>query len=197
MDKENANPIVEVGSKRDASIFGAVPSTDAAAAGASEAAAAGGSQIPTGWDPYDPVPYVPPRTPTTPPWRTHGTRSGSDVGSNEEEKDVKTRQVLRRLQVGQYISYFSKGVYRCPFCTRRLGATDFNCLVTHAENISNTFPNVGTTVNVHSFRAKHGALGMHLRSFQRVEIAAGRMPPLKPKAPKGSKSNKWRQSQMG
>ncbi|KAK1610894.1 hypothetical protein QYE76_034567 [Lolium multiflorum] len=38
---------------------------------------------------------------------------------------------------------------------------------------------------------------MHLRSLQRVEISAGRMPPLKPKAPKGSKSNKWRQSQMG
>ncbi|KAK1663490.1 hypothetical protein QYE76_051649 [Lolium multiflorum] len=203
MDKENANPIVEVGSKRDASIFGAVPSTDddaaaAAVAGASEAAAAGGSQIPAGWDPYDPVPYVPPPNPydtsLEDPWNE---MSGSDVGSDEEEEDVKTRQVLRRLQVGQYISYFAKEVYRCPFCTRRLGATDFNCLVTHAENISNTFPNVGTTVNVHSFRAKHRALGMHLRSLQRVEISAGRMPPLKPKAPKGSKSNKWRQSQMG
>ncbi|KAK1653719.1 hypothetical protein QYE76_071524 [Lolium multiflorum] len=52
MDKENANPIVEVGSKCDASIFGAIPSTDvASAAGASEATAAGGSQIPAGWDP--------------------------------------------------------------------------------------------------------------------------------------------------
>jgi hypothetical protein len=123
--------------------------------------------------------------------------SGSDVGSDDEEEDVKTRQVLRRLQVGQYISYFAKGVYRCPFCTRRLGGTDFNCLVTHAENISNTFPKVGMTVNVYSFRAKHRALGMHLRSMQRVEISAGRMPPLKPKAPKGSSSNKWRESQMG
>ncbi|KAK1678385.1 hypothetical protein QYE76_039233, partial [Lolium multiflorum] len=36
MDKENANPIVEVGSKRDASIFGAVPSTDDAAAAAAD-----------------------------------------------------------------------------------------------------------------------------------------------------------------
>ncbi|KAK1606202.1 hypothetical protein QYE76_029875 [Lolium multiflorum] len=113
MDKENANPIVEVGSKRDASIFGIVPSTNVAAAGASEAAASGGSQIPAGWDPYEPVQRTSrPRTPTTPPCRTHGTR--------------------------------------------RLGATDFNCLVTHAENISTTFPKVGTTVNVHSFRAKHG-----------------------------------------
>ena len=123
--------------------------------------------------------------------------SGSDVGSDDEEADAKTRQVLRRLQVGQYISYFAKGVYRCPFCTRRLDTTDFNCLVTHAENISNTFPKVGTTVNVYSFRAKHRALGMHLRCMQPVEISAGRMPPLKPKAPKGSCSNKWRESQMG
>ncbi|KAK1599879.1 hypothetical protein QYE76_018481 [Lolium multiflorum] len=88
MDKENANPIVEVGSKRDASIFGAVPSTDVAAAvaGASEAAAAGGSQIPAGWDPYDPVPYVPPPNPydtsLEDPWNE---MSGSDVGSDEEE----------------------------------------------------------------------------------------------------------------
>jgi hypothetical protein len=103
--------------------------------------------------------------------------------------------VLRRLQVGQYVSYFAKGVYRCPFCTRRLGRTDFNCLLTHAENIGNTNPKVGASVNPHSFRAKHMALGMHLRSIQRVEISAGRMPPLKPKAPKGS--NKWRQRQMG
>ena len=61
MDKENANPIVEVGSKRDAPIFGPVPPTDdataAAVAGASEAAAAGGSQIPAGWDPYEEVSY--------------------------------------------------------------------------------------------------------------------------------------------
>jgi hypothetical protein len=123
--------------------------------------------------------------------------SGSDVGSDDEHHDVKTRQVLRRLQVGQYVSYLdvAKGVYRCPFCTRRLGGTDFNCLLTHAENIGNIFPKVGASVNPYSFRAKHKALGMHLRSVQRVEISAGRMPPLKPKAPKGS--NKWRQRQMG
>ncbi|KAK1627958.1 hypothetical protein QYE76_002273 [Lolium multiflorum] len=178
MDKENANPIVHgaVGSKRDASLFDAVPSTDvaavpstdvaavpstdvaAASAGASEAAAAGRGQIPPGWDPYEPL-------------------SGSDVGNDDEHHDIKTHQVLRRLQVGQYVSYLdvAKGVYRCPFCTRRLG--------------------VGALVNPNSFRAKHLALGMHLRSIQRVEISGGRMPPLKPKAPKGS--NKWRQRQMG
>ncbi|KAK1651755.1 hypothetical protein QYE76_069560 [Lolium multiflorum] len=66
-------------------------------------------------------------------------RCGNDVGSDDEEEDVKTRCVLRRPQVGD-ISYFAKGVYRCPFCTRRLGATDFNCLVTHAENIATPSP---------------------------------------------------------
>ena len=123
--------------------------------------------------------------------------SGSDVGSDDEHHDIKTRQVLRRLQVGQYVSYLdvAKGVYRCPFCTRRLGGTDFNCVLTHAENIGHTNPKVGASVNPNSFRAKHLALGMHLRSIQRVEISGGRMPPLKPKAPKGS--NKWRQRQMG
>ena len=125
--------------------------------------------------------------------------SGSDVGSDEEEEHTKARQVLRRLQVGQYTSYFAKGVYKCPFCTRRLGGTDFNCLLTHAEDIGRTFPMVGATVNIYSFRAKHKALGIHLRNFQRVEIAAGRMPPLKPKVPKikGQGSKKWRKRQMG
>ena len=120
--------------------------------------------------------------------------SGSDVGSDEEDEHTKARQVLRRLQVGQYASYFAKGVYKCPFCTRRLGGTDFNCLLTHAEDIGRTFPKVGETVNVYAFRAKHKALGIHLRNFQRVEIAAGRMPPLKPKVPKtkGHGCKKWR-----
>ncbi|KAK1677996.1 hypothetical protein QYE76_038844 [Lolium multiflorum] len=158
--------------KRDASIFGASPLRPPPPSPVHRRLPPV-SQIPAGWDPYDPVPYVPPPNPydtsLEDPWNE---MSGSDVGSDEEEEDVKTR-VLRRLQVGQYISYFAKEVYRCPFCTRRLGATDFNCLVTHAENISNTFPKVGTTVNVHSFRAKHRALGMHLRSLQRVEISAG------------------------
>ena len=125
--------------------------------------------------------------------------SGSDVGSDKEEEHTKARQVLRRLQVSQYTSYFAKGVYKCPFCTRRLGGTDFNCLLTHAEDIGRTFPNVGQTVNVYAFRAKHKALGIHLRNFQRVEIAAGRMPPLKPKVPKikGQWSKKWRNRQIG
>ena len=126
--------------------------------------------------------------------------SGSDVGSDDEDHDTKTRQVLRRLQVGQYVSYLdvAKGVYRCPFCTRRLGGTNFNCLLTHAEDIGRTFPKVGAIVNVYSFRAKHKALGIHLCNFQRVEIAAGRMPPIKPKVPKikGQRSKNWRRSQM-
>ena len=65
MDMENANPIVHdvVGSKRDASLFDAVPSTAvAAAAGASEAVA-GGGQIPPGWDPYEQMPYISPPNP--------------------------------------------------------------------------------------------------------------------------------------
>src|SRR3954452_5495958 len=125
--------------------------------------------------------------------------SGSDVGSDEEDEHTKARQVLRRLPVGKLTSYFAKGVYKCPFCTRTLGATDFNCLLTHAEDIAKTFPNVGESVNVHSFRTKHKALGIRLRNFQRVESAAGRMPPLKPKVPKikGQGSKKWRKRQMG
>ena len=123
----------------------------------------------------------------------------SDVGSDEEDGDTKGRQVLRRLQVGQYASYFAKNVYKCPFYQRRLGGTDFNCLVTHAEDIGSCNPKAGETVNVNAFRAKHKALSIHLRNIQRVEIATGRMAPIKPKVPKikGEGSKKWRKREMG
>jgi hypothetical protein len=57
MCKQNANPIVHdaVGSKRDASLFDAVPSM--------VVAAAGGGRIPPGWDPYEEVPYISPPNP--------------------------------------------------------------------------------------------------------------------------------------
>ena len=103
----------------------------------------------------------------------------SDVGSDEEDRHTKARQVLRRLQVGQYASYSAKNVYKCPFCQRRLGGTDFNCLVTHAEDLGSGNPNVGETVNVNAFRAKHKALGIHLRKLQQVAIAEGRMRPIR------------------
>ena len=116
----------------------------------------------------------------------------SDVGSGDEDRDTKARQVLRKLKTGQYDSYFANEVYRCPFCKRRLASTDFNCLVSHAEGSSSGIPRVGVTVNVHAFFAKHMALGLHLRNIQRVAIAAGRMAPIKPKVPKikGQGNNK-------
>jgi hypothetical protein len=53
-------------------------------------------------------------------------------------------------------------------------------------------------VNIYAFRAKHKALEIHLRNFQRMEIAAERMPPIKPKVLKikGQGSKNWRRSHM-
>jgi hypothetical protein len=92
----------------------------------------------------------------------------SDIDSDDESFHTKTCHVLRRLQSGYYDRHFTRGVYRCPFCTRRLRATDFNCLVSHAESIGRAIggARVGTTVNVHVFIAKHKALRIHLRSLQ-------------------------------
>ena len=119
--------------------------------------------------------------------------------SDAEDRHTKARQVLRRLQIDQYASYFANNVYKWPFCKRRLSGTDFNCLVTHAEDLGSGNPKVGETVNINAFRAKHKALGIHLRNIQQVEIAAGRMAPIKPKVPKikGEGSKKWRKRQMG
>jgi hypothetical protein len=91
----------------------------------------------------------------------------SDIDSNDEFFHTKTRHVLRRLQSGYYDRNFARGVYRCPFYNRRLRATDFNCLVNHAESLGSApdGARVGTTVNVHAFMAKHKALVIHLRSL--------------------------------
>jgi hypothetical protein len=74
----------------------------------------------------------------------------------------------RLVMSGHYDCHFAQGVYRCPFYNRRLRATDFNCLVNHAESLGSApgGARVGTTVNVHAFMAKHKALGIHLRSLQ-------------------------------
>jgi hypothetical protein len=58
----------------------------------------------------------------------------SDVDSDDESFHTKTRHVLRRLQSSHYDGHFARGIYRCPFCNRRLRATDFNCLVNHAKS---------------------------------------------------------------
>jgi hypothetical protein len=90
----------------------------------------------------------------------------SNVDSDDESFHTKTRHVPRRLQSGHYDRHFAGGVYRCPFCNRRLRATDFNFMVNHAESIGRGGARVGTIVNVYAFMAKHKALGIHLRSLQ-------------------------------
>lgn len=104
----------------------------------------------------------------------------SDVDSDDEAVHTKARHVLRRLQSGHYDRFFANDVYRCPFCTtRRLSATDLNCVVTHAESVKTSSPKVGASVNRYAYIAKHIALGIHLRNLQQVAIAEGRMPPIK------------------
>ena len=44
--------------------------------------------------------------------------------------------------------------------------------------------NLGESVNLYAYIAKHLALGIHLRNLQQVVITEGHMPPIKPKAPK-------------
>ncbi|KAK1649826.1 hypothetical protein QYE76_067631 [Lolium multiflorum] len=90
----------------------------------------------------------------------------SDVDSDDESFHTKTRHVLRRLQSGQYGRPFAQGIYKCPFCNRRLFDTNFNTLLNHAESIGRYGARVGSTVNVHAYMAKHKALGIHLRNLQ-------------------------------
>ncbi|KAK1609478.1 hypothetical protein QYE76_033151 [Lolium multiflorum] len=100
------------------------------------------------------------------PYREGDKVQSSDVDSDDESFHTKTRHVLRRLQSGHYDGPFARGIYKCPFCNRKLRATDFNSLVNHAESIGRCGARVGRTVNVHAYMAKHKALGIHLRNLQ-------------------------------
>ncbi|KAK1652368.1 hypothetical protein QYE76_070173 [Lolium multiflorum] len=122
---------------------------------------------PVDWDPYEPVQYDAPENPyDTTIVDNEPEVQSSDVDSDDESFHTKTRHVLRRLQSGHYDGPFARGIYKCPFCNRKLRATDFNSLVNHAESIGRCGARVGRTVNVHAYMAKHKALGIHLRNLQ-------------------------------
>ncbi|KAK1629772.1 hypothetical protein QYE76_004087 [Lolium multiflorum] len=134
------------------------------AAGASAAATV---QSPVDWDPYEPVQYDAPENPYDTTIVDYEPEvESSDVDSDDESFHTKTRHVLRRLQSGQYDGPFARGIYKCPFCNRRLRDTDFNTLLNHVESIGRYGARVGRTVNVHAYMAKHKALGIHLRNLQ-------------------------------
>ncbi|KAK1694533.1 hypothetical protein QYE76_011230 [Lolium multiflorum] len=75
-------------------------------------------------------------------------------------------QFFPDAEPGQIRPIDLSGIYKCPFCNRKLRATDFNSLVNHAESIGRCGARVGRTVNVHAYMAKHKALGIHLRNLQ-------------------------------
>ncbi|KAK1616364.1 hypothetical protein QYE76_021881 [Lolium multiflorum] len=134
------------------------------AAGASAAATV---QSPVDWDPYEPVQYDAPENPYDTTIVDYEPEvESSDVDSDDESFHTKTRHVLRRLQSGHYDGPFARGIYKCPFCNRRLRDTDFNTLLNHVESIGRYGARVGRTVNVHAYMAKHKALGIHLRNLQ-------------------------------
>ncbi|KAK1680104.1 hypothetical protein QYE76_040952 [Lolium multiflorum] len=134
------------------------------AAGASAAAPV---QSPVDWDPYEPVQYDAPENPYDTTIVDYEPEvESSDVDSDDESFHTKTRHVLRRLQSGQYGRPFAQGIYKCPFCNRRLFDTNFNTLLNHVESIGRYGARVGSTVNVHAYMAKHKALGIHLRNLQ-------------------------------
>ncbi|KAK1679373.1 hypothetical protein QYE76_040221 [Lolium multiflorum] len=95
------------------------------AAGASAGASATATvQAPVAWDPYEPVPYVAPENPyDTSIVDDEPEVQSSDVDNDDESFDTKTRHVLRRLQSGHYDGPFARGIYKCPFCNRKLRAT--------------------------------------------------------------------------
>ncbi|KAK1679889.1 hypothetical protein QYE76_040737 [Lolium multiflorum] len=123
--------------------------------------------VPVDWDPYEPVQYDAPENPYDTTIVDYEPEvESSDVDSDDESFHTKTRHVLRRLQSGQYDGPFARGIYKCPFCNRRLRDTDFNTLLNHVESIGRYGARVGRTVNVHAYMAKHKALGIHLRNLQ-------------------------------
>ena len=115
--------------------------------------------------------------------------------------------MLRRLRAGKYDDYLTGPYYSCPFrkgiayclMSRAAGGTYFNTLLKHAEATGSGIHKGGKReiMNINAYITEHRALGIHLRNLQRVAIKEGRMPPIRPKAPKSKKlgSKKWRKHQ--
>ena len=83
--------------------------------------------------------------------------------------------------------------------SRTAGGIVLNTLLKHAEATGSGIHKSGKPepANINAYIAEHRALCIHLRNLQRVAIKEGRMPPIRPKAPKSKKlgSKKWRRRQ--
>jgi hypothetical protein len=109
---------------------------------------------------------------------------------------MKARHVLRKLEAGKYEASILGGHKWCPFCTRSI-RTNFNNVLMHTETLGSSHANVGQTVNVHAFQAKHKALGIHLHRLHNLAIEKGEILAPKPKPPKiqGLGSRKYQKRQ--
>jgi hypothetical protein len=72
---------------------------------------------------------------------------------------MKARLILRKLEADKYDASILGGHKQCPFCTRSI-RTDFNSVLMHTETLGSSHANVGQTINMHAFQAKHKALGI-------------------------------------
>ncbi|XP_071684779.1 uncharacterized protein [Lolium perenne] len=83
-----------------------------------------------------------------------------EVCSDREDRDVKSRHVLRRLRSGEIRYLLGPGRFKCPWCSRKEMPTDFLGMYQHA-----TYTGVGSGQTPAHIRAKHAAYGLFLKKY--------------------------------
>ncbi|KAK1631543.1 hypothetical protein QYE76_005858 [Lolium multiflorum] len=91
-------------------------------------------------------------------------QDSEDMGSNKEDRDRKSRFVLKRLKTGQ-IPFRRNGQPNCPFCGR-VFQKDIDTLIQHATGVGKGSERKHKPAS----KAKHAAFGKFLRDYVKTGL---------------------------
>jgi hypothetical protein len=95
------------------------------------------------------------------------------VGSDKEERDEKSRHVLRKLMAGDIHYLRGLGRYRCPFCDKQV-PENYDAMLHHAVGVGD-----GSVNSTAHTKAKHAAYGVFLQKLVAKEKGVVDAQPLK------------------
>ncbi|KAK1608360.1 hypothetical protein QYE76_032033 [Lolium multiflorum] len=87
-----------------------------------------------------------------------------DIGSDKEDRDRKSRFVLKKLKTGQ-IPFRRDGKPNCPFCGR-VFPKDIESLIQHATGVGKGSAHKHKAAS----KAKHAAFGKFLRDYVKTGL---------------------------
>ncbi|KAK1615770.1 hypothetical protein QYE76_021287 [Lolium multiflorum] len=97
-------------------------------------------------------------------WGVKMLEDSDDIGSDKEDRDRKSRFVLKKLKTGQ-IPFRRDGKPNCPFCGR-VFPKDIESLIQHATGVGKGSAHKHKAAS----KAKHAAFGKFLRDYVKTGL---------------------------